>query len=282
MNTHGSRAGVDASSALDYHSQRIAAPGSTLHYAARFAKADDRAALLGLFALADELQDLAWSRDTDLAAARLHWWSDEIACLWHGSPRHPATVCLAALRPQFDPAPLIRSLEAVSAVLEVSEDAGPQRSGAHYQRVMWSEVMICICRVLGGHSSASDGFARHLGNGHGLAELLLNLGLVARRRPALLPRELSAAASNKAALAYAVHEHTAAAGEAFAAARRELPPDRLRGQLPALVLAAIDEATLAEMDPHSVTEVRTRLTPLRRAWIALRTHRQVTRQEKRS
>ena len=93
--------------------------------------------------------------------------------------------------------------------------------------------MICICRVLGGRSSASDGFGRHLENGHGLTALLLNLGMVVRRRQAL-------------------------------------------------VLAAIDEATLAEMDPQRITEVRTRLNPLRRAWVALRTHRQVRRRAKRS
>lgn len=125
MKRHGSRAGVDVSSALGYCRRRIAAPGATLYYAACFAEANDRAALPGLFALADELQDLACSRDTDFAAARLHWWSDEMVSLWRGSPRHPVTVWLAALRPQFDPAPLVRSPEAVSAVREACEDAPP-------------------------------------------------------------------------------------------------------------------------------------------------------------
>lgn len=268
--------------ALDYCRQRIAVPGTAPYYAARFAARGDEPAVLGLLTLADELQGLAWSRETEVATVRLQWWREEMQRLWNGSPRHPISRCLAQSATAPDPAPLAACLDAVATALATEDGILPGSPGRHYHRAMWSELMVSLCRVTGYGATASDGFARRLGEGRGATELLTNIGALVHRRASLLPPSLRPLAGDDQELAQRVREEAEAANRAFAAARDELPRAGRRSQLPALVLASIDEATLGVLDPRRVLLVRTRLTPLRCAWVALRTHRQVHLQETRS
>ena len=261
--------------ALDYCRRRIAVPGTAPYYAVRFAPRGDEPALLGVLALADELQGLAWSRETEAATVRLQWWREEMQRLWTGTPRHPISRCLAQSATAPDPAPLAACLDAVATALATQDGILPGSPALHYHRGMWSELMVSLCRVAESGSAVSDGFARRLGQGRGTTELLMNIGTLVHRRPSLLPPDLRPATGDDEDLAHRVRRGTEAANQAFAAARDELPLARRRGQLPALVRASIDEATLKVLDPRRVLEVRTRLTPLRCAWVALRTHRQV-------
>lgn len=266
--------------ALDYCRQRIAVPGSAPYYAARFAPEEDEPAVLGLLALADELQRIAWSREIQVAAVRLQWWREEMERLCKGTPRHPITRCLGQSVTAPDPPPLTACLEAVATALTTEDGILPGSHGLHYHRAMWCDLMLSLCRLTDSDNLAIGGFARRLGEGRGIAELLINFGTLVGRRPSLLPPHLVAVTGDSEDLARQVQQEVGAARRAFAAARVELPAGRQHRQLPALVLTSIDEATLDALDPRRIIEVQTRLTPLRCAWVALRTHRQVKLRDK--
>ncbi len=100
-----------------YRSRAIPA-GSIPYWSWRFAAADARDPLLGVFALGAEWRALA-DPATEAAAARLQlaWWSEEMHRLSARAPVHPISRYLARL-PRADTvdfSPLVRTVAAAAA-----------------------------------------------------------------------------------------------------------------------------------------------------------------------
>jgi len=79
-------------------SGRATPPGSTAYYALRFApraRRDDLAAVYGWRAVLRAIPEQV--TDRGVAAAKLHWWREELQRVHAGRPTHPLGECLAPL-----------------------------------------------------------------------------------------------------------------------------------------------------------------------------------------
>ncbi|MEK7796152.1 MAG: squalene/phytoene synthase family protein, partial [Pseudomonadota bacterium] len=81
---------------LHYCRDKIGGAGSALYYSLLFLPPASRTALIALYALRRELDDIA-DECTDPGVARLKfaWWQEELANMFQGRARHPVALLLA-------------------------------------------------------------------------------------------------------------------------------------------------------------------------------------------
>lgn len=273
-----------------YVQQKAAASGSSFYYAFRFMAPPRRAAITAFYAFCREVDDVVdETQDAGVAATKLAWWRKEVAGAFAGTPQHPVTRALMAHVGAHD----IRA-EHLLAVIEGCEmDLQQTRyldfAGlSRYCHLVAGVVGEVASGIFGRTEAQTVAYAHKLGLAMQLTNILRDVGDDARRGRIYLPvnelqqfgvkaheillrskpwgysERFSTLMSFQAERAHKLYD------EALAL----LPEADRAAQKPGLMMANIYRALLVELqrEQFQVLHQRISLTPLRKLWIATRTH----------
>jgi len=285
-----SPAGQAAISPQQYVQDKAAASGSSFYYAFLFLPPPRRAAITAFYAFCREVDDVVdETSDAGVAAAKLAWWRQEVQSAFAGRPSHPVTKALLPLAADFDiqPRHLLAVIEGCQIDLQQTrflDYAGLQ----HYCHLVAGVVGEVAANIFGRTEAGTLQYAHRLGLAMQLTNIIRDVGDDARRGRIYLPitelqqfgvpaheilkREAPWGYSDRfeALMRFQAERAHRLYDEAFAL----LPPADLRAQKPGLMMAHIYRTLLREIeaDGFRVLHQRTSLTPLRKLWIAWRTH----------
>jgi 15-cis-phytoene synthase len=269
----------------EYCRQKAAPSGSSFHYAFLFLPPERRRALTALYAFCREVGDVVDEcSDEQLARTKLVWWRLEVGKLFDGSPGHPVT---NALRPLLDKFHL--RAEQLNAIIDGREmDLAQTRyldfAGlAQYCARAAGAAELAAAGILGYSDPRTAEYARNLGTALEFTRIICDAGEDARRNRIYLPmdelKKFGVPAADILQARYSdgfvelMKLQSVRAKELYLRAFDALPTEDRRSQRAGLIMAAIQRATLAEIerDGFRVLTHRTSLTPLRKLWLAWKT-----------
>ena len=268
-----------------YCQQKAAPPGSSFHYSFLFLPPTRRRAITALYAFCREVEDVVGEcSDAQLARTKLAWWRMEVGKLFEGSPNHPVTNALRPLVGKFQ----IRAEQLNEVIDGMEMDLAQTRyldfAGlAHYCNHVAGATQQLAAGILGYSNPRSLDYARNLGTALQLTRIIREVGRDARRHRIYLPmdelRKFDVPAADILQARYSegfaglMKFQSARAGDFYRKAIAALPSEDRRSQRAGLIMAAIQRASLAEVerDGFRVLTHRTSLTPLRKFWLAWKT-----------
>jgi 15-cis-phytoene synthase len=269
-----------------YVQERAAKSGSSFYYAFLFLPAPRRAAITAFYAFCREVDDVVDEvEDPGVAGAKLAWWRSEVQSSFGGAPSHPVT---QALMPHTKTYGIGR--EHLAAVIDGCQmDLDQSRyldfpALQRYCHLVAGVVGEVACNIFGRTHAQTLAYADKLGQAMQLTNIIRDVGDDARRGRIYLPLSelkqfdvkaheiLHRAYSERftALMTYQAERAHRTYDEAFALLDET---DRV-AQKPGLMMANIYRTLLREIeaDGFQVLHQRTSLTPLRKLWIAMRTH----------
>lgn len=275
----------------DYCQNRAARSGSSFYYSFLFLPTVQRQAITALYAFCREVDDVVDEcSDPGVARAKLEWWRNEIHNLFHNTPQHPVTRALheALARYNLEQAHFEEIIDGM--LMDLEQDRYP-----HYAELVLycyrvaSAVGLLAAEIFGYQDRQTRKYAHELGLAFQLTNIIRDVREDATRGRIYLPVEdmQQFQVSEQDILACRDSENFRAlmrfeAERAHSLYRNafDLLPDVDRyAQRSGIIMAAIYETLLREMeaDGLDVMRRRTYLTPLRKLWIAWRTHRREKR-----
>ena len=268
-----------------YCQEKAAQSGSSFYYSFLFLPKARREAITALYAFCREVDDIADEcSDTALARTKLEWWRVELARTFAGEPSHPVSQALL---------PAIRAYDLAREQFEEIID-GMEMDLQHVRYADFKALQLYCYRVAAvvgqlaasifGYSERKTlKYAHDLGLAFQLTNIIRDVGEDARRNRIYLPqdelaqfgvRESDMLAGHSSPAFRALMAHQVARARTFyQQALQELPASDRRSQRTGLVMAAIYQTLLNEIenDDYPVLDRRISLTPLRKLWIAWRT-----------
>ncbi len=273
-----------------YVQDRASKSGSSFYYAFLFLPPPRRAAITAFYAFCREVDDVVDEvMDPAVAATKLQWWRKEVAAAFAGQPSHPVMKALMPLAADFriEAAHLNAVIDGCQVDLEQTrflDFAGLAR----YCHLVAGVVGEVAANIFGRSQDGTVRYAHTLGRAMQLTNIIRDVGDDARRGRIYLPmselqrfdvkaneilrrdapwgysERFTALMKFQAERAHATYE------EAFAL----LPEADRQPQKPGLMMANIYRTLLREIESQNfqVLHQRTSLTPLRKLWIAARTH----------
>ena len=283
-------AGQAAVSPQQYVQDKAAASGSSFYYAFLFLPPPRRSAITAFYAFCREVDDVVdETSDAGVAAAKLAWWRQEVQAAFAGRPSHPVMKALMPLAADFDiqPAHLQAVIEGCQIDLQQTrflDYAGLQ----HYCHLVAGVVGEVAANIFGRSQAATVQYAHTLGLAMQLTNIIRDVGDDARRGRIYLPvselQQFDVKAQEilkrdspwgyserfESLMRFQAERAHRLYDEAFAL----LPEADRQAQKPGLMMANIYRTLLREIeaDGFRVLHQRTSLTPLRKLWIAWRTH----------
>jgi phytoene synthase len=274
----------------DYVREKAARSGTSLHYALLFVPPDSRDAVTAWLACCREVRLVVHEvQDPGVAATKLAWWAKEVDAAFAGTASHPALLALLphARARALGPQALRPLIEAGRIDLEQSrvlDWPGLER----YLDLASGLPAEAAARLLGDDRPSALAFAHRLGVAMHLTRLIRDVGAHARQGRIYLPvSELQ----QHGVKAHEILKRDAPWGYGpaylelmrFQAARAHrlhdealalLPPGERRVLKPLLALANQHRRLLQELarGGFPVLHQRVALTPVRKLWIATRTH----------
>ena len=273
-----------------YVQDKAARSGSSFYYAFLFLPPQRRAAITAFYAFCREVDDVVDEmQDPTVAANKLQWWRREVAEAYAGRPTHPVTKALLPLAGDYG----IRAehLNAVIAGCQIDLEQtrfldypGLQ----HYCHLVAGVVGEVAASIFGRSQAQTTAYAHKLGLAMQLTNIIRDVGDDARRGRIYLPLselqrfDVKAHELLKREAPWGYSERFSALMR-FQAERAHATYDRALALLPAvdrvtqkpgLMMANIYRTLLREIESQGfqVLHQRTSLTPLRKLWIAARTH----------
>ena len=268
-----------------YCRQKLASIGSSAHYSLLFLPTERRRAATALYALRRELDEAAeQASDPALARATLGWWAQEIGRLFEGAPQHPATRALAPHVTVYglSPEPLERLLQARVQLLEPVPFADFDALAQHCY-LLTGPFAEMAAGVFGPSEPATRAHARELDLAVQIIRMMRDAGRYARKGRIVLPaqelHEFDVTPDDLYCARYVkgfaplLARQAARARAALRSAAEQLPAPQRRAQAPGIILGALYEALLGELERSDfrVLHQRIALTPLRKMLIAWRT-----------
>ena len=269
----------------EYCQQKAAASGSSFYYSFLFLPPDRRRAITALYAFCREVDDVVDEcADTQLARTKLGWWELEIGKLFEGNPDHPVT---RALQPHLEAFGIsAERLNEIIAGMEMDltqtrylDFTGLERYCYHVA----GAVGLLAAGIFGYSDRRTLDYAKDLGTAFQLTNIIRDVGEDARKGRIYLPmdelKKFEVPASDILQAKYSDNFRELMAFQArraesfYEKALQSLPAGDRRSQRAGLIMAAIYRATLAEIERegYKVLTQRTKLTPLRKLWIAWKT-----------
>jgi phytoene synthase len=273
-----------------YVQDKAASSGSSFYYAFLFLPPPRRAAITAFYAFCREVDDVVdEATDPGVAATKLQWWRDEVAQAYAGAPSHPVMRALMPLAADFGirAAHLEAVIEGCQVDLEQTRflDYPALQRYCHLVAGIVGEV---AAQIFGCTEAATIQYAHQLGLAMQLTNIIRDVGDDARRGRIYLPAselqrfEVKASEILRREAPWGYSEHftalmrfqAARAHAAYDAAMQILPEADRATQKPGLMMANIYRTLLREIEAQNfqVLHQRTSLTPLRKLWIAGRTH----------
>ena len=273
-----------------YVQDKAAKSGSSFYYAFLFLPPARRAAITAFYSFCREIDDVVDDAvDPGVAAAKLAWWRQEVASAYAGQASHPVMKALMPHRAAY----AIEATHLLAVIDGCQIDLDQTRfldfpGLARYCHLVAGVVGEVAANIFGRSSEATVQYAHKLGLAMQLTNIIRDVGDDARRGRIYLPvSELQRfeVKANELLLRTAPHGYSdrfsalmqaqaERAHQTYDAAFALLPEvDRL-AQKPGLMMANIYRTLLREIeaDGFQVLHQRTSLTPVRKLWIALRTH----------
>ena len=269
-----------------YVQDKAAASGSSFYYAFLFLPPPRRAAITAFYAFCREGDDVVDEvSDPSVAQAKLLWWRKEVAQAYAGQPSHPA---MQALMPHaatygIEAGHLQAVIDGCQMDLEQTrylDFAGLQK----YCHLVAGVVGEVASAIFGRTEPATVAYAHKLGLALQLTNIIRDVGDDARRGRIYLPinelqrfdvkahEVLNRGYSERftALMKFQAERAHACYDEAYAL----LPEADRRSQKPGLMMGNIYRTLLHEIERENfqVLHQRISLTPLRKLWIAWRTH----------
>jgi phytoene synthase len=274
----------------EYVQDKAARSGSSFYYAFMFLPPPRRAAITAFYAFCREVDDVVDEvSDPSVAAAKLAWWRKEVAEAWAGRPSHPVTQALLPLAGGFD-----ITAQHLNAVIDGCQiDLEQTRfldfaALERYCHLVAGVVGEVAANIFGRSQEATVRYAHRLGLAMQLTNIIRDVGDDARRGRIYLPLaelqrfDVRAHELLERNPPFGYSERFTAlmkfqAGRAHATydtALALLPDADREAQKPGLMMANIYRTLLREIEGQGfqVLHQRTSLTPIRKLWIAARTH----------
>lgn len=273
-----------------YVQDKAAGSGSSFYYAFLFLPPQRRAAITAFYAFCREVDDVVDEvSDPGVAAVKLQWWRSEVEQAFDGKPSHPVMRALMPLAAAHGIA--AGHLQAVIEGCQTDLDQNRFLDWTALQRychLVAGVVGEVAANIFGHTEPATLQYAHRLGLAMQLTNIIRDVGDDARRGRIYLPvaelqqfdvkahellkreepwgysERFQALMRFQAARAHRCYD------EAFAL----LPAADRVAQKPGLMMANIYRTLLREIESQDfqVLHQRTSLTPLRKLWIAARTH----------
>ena len=273
-----------------YVQDKAVKSGSSFYYAFLFLPAPRRAAITAFYAFCREVDDVVDEmNDPSVAATKLQWWRGEIAQAFAGNPSHPVMKALMPLASDFDIE--ARHLKAVVDGCQVDLEQTRFLDFAALQRychLVAGVVGEVAANIFGRTDAATVQYAHRLGQAMQLTNIIRDVGDDARRGRIYLPVselqrfDVKAHELLKRDAPWGYSDRFSAlmrfqaerAHAEYDAALQLLPQADRTAQKPGLMMANIYRTLLREIEAQDfrVLHQRTSLTPLRKLWIATRTH----------
>ncbi len=279
-----------AGTPAQYVQDKAAGSGSSFYYAFMFLPPPRRAAITAFYAFCREVDDVVDEvHDPQLARTKLAWWRNEVAQAFAGRPTHPVMQALVPLAGDYGIEP--RHLEAVIEGCEM--DLVQNRfldfaALARYCHLVAGVVGEVACNIFGRQEAQTVAYAHKLGLAMQLTNIIRDVGEDARRGRIYLPiNELQRfdvkaheLLKREAPWGYSDRFQTLMRYQAerahsiYEEALALLPAVDRVTQKPGLMMANIYRTLLREIEKGSfqVLHQRIALTPVRKLWIAARTH----------
>ncbi|NEX62843.1 presqualene diphosphate synthase HpnD [Noviherbaspirillum galbum] len=270
----------------EYCQQKAVQSGSSFYYSFLFLPQERRRAITALYAFCREVDDTV-DECTDVAIARnkLQWWRKEVHTMLDGKPSHPV---MQALQPHvatfaLDGAHLLAIIDGMEMDLDQTrylDYAGLRKYCWHVAGV----VGILSASIFGASRPETLQYAEKLGLAFQLTNIIRDVGEDARKGRIYLPvNELQQFDVKAADILNARHGDNVVklmrfqaerARQAYAEAFALLPREDRRAQRPGLMMAAIYQALLQEIeaDGFHVLDRKVSLTPIRKLWLAWKTY----------
>lgn len=267
-----------------YCQQKAARSGSSFYYSFLFLPPEQRRAITALYAFCREVDDVVDEcHDPALARVKLGWWREELERGFQGDAQHPVTRALAAPIDRFN-LPQEYFQEILDGMAMDLEQPRYQsfRDLALYCHRAAGVVGLLSAEIFGYRHRDTLRYAQDLGTALQLTNILRDVREDAERGRIYLPldeleqygvteQDLLAGRTSGATQAL-FRAQLNRARTFFQRALDRLPDEDRLAQRSGLIMAAIYQATLDEMehDGLRVLERRIALTPLRKLWIAWR------------
>ncbi len=273
-----------------YVQDKTAASGSSFYYAFLFLPPPRRAAITAFYAFCREVDDVVdETSDAGVAATKLAWWRHEVQAAFGGQASHPVMKALVPLAADhgIEPRHLLAVIDGCQIDLQQTRflDFAGLQGYCHLVAGIVGEV---AANVFGRTQTATIDYAHRLGLAMQLTNIVRDVGDDARRGRIYLPvselRQFDVKASEilmrEAPWGYSerfealMRFQAQRAHRIYDEALALLPTADRKAQKPGLMMANIYRTLLREIeaDGFRVLHQRTSLTPLRKLWIALRTH----------
>lgn len=273
-----------------YVQEKAAGSGSSFYYAFLFLPPARRAAITAFYAFCREVDDVVDEvSDPGVAAAKLAWWQSEVAASFAGRPSHPVTKALMPLAAGFgiEARHLLAVIEGCQ--MDLSQNRYLDFAGlARYCHLVAGEVGEVAANIFGRSSDQTVRYAHTLGLAMQLTNIIRDVGDDARRGRIYLPvselQQFDVKANElllrkppwgysdrfQALMRFQAERAHATYDQAMAL----LPEQDRAAQKPGLMMANIYRSLLREIEAggFQVLHQRVSLTPLRKLWIAARTH----------
>jgi phytoene synthase len=275
----------------EYCQDKAARSGSSFYYSFLFLSPLQRRAITALYAFCREVDDVVDADGhVEVARLKLQWWRDEVARLYDGKAQHPVTRALTPVIEDFN-LPQELMLEIIDGM---EMDLDQQRYDSFKDLKLYcyrvaSVVGLLAAEIFGYHDRRTLKYAHDLGIAFQLTNILRDVYEDARRNRLYLPLdELERFGVSEAdifnrretpAFRELMQFQADRARGYYAQAFRQLPDGDRYHQRCGLIMAAIYQATLDEVerDGFQVLRHRISLTPLRKLWLAWKTNWQARR-----
>jgi len=271
----------------EYCQDKAAKSGSSFYYSFRFLPEKQRQAIIALYAFCREVDDTVDEiSDKTLAASKLEWWRDEIIRTFKGEATHPVGQALQtalesfALHEEY-------FMEIIDGMaMDLDQFSYPSfKNLALYCHRAASVVGLLSVEIFGYQDRATLKYAENLGMALQLTNIIRDVREDAERGRIYLPQDELDTFNVKAddlfklksspELIELLKFQTQRAKSYYQKAMQALPHSDRYSQRTGLIMAAIYEATLDEIekDGFGVMQRRISLTPFRKLWLAWRTAR---------
>lgn len=274
----------------EYVQNRVAQSGSSFYYAFLFLPAAQRAAITAFYAYCREIDDVVDdANDHGVAATKLQWWRHEVQQAYAGIPTHPVMKAWMPSATQYDitAQPLLDMIEGCQMDLQQTRYLD-FTSLEHYCHLVAGIVGEVSARIFGYTQTETLQYAHKLGLALQLTNIIRDVGEDARRGRIYLPISDLQRFNVKAHEILNTHSpwgyserftalmqfQAQRAHQYYDEAIELLPSTDRRAQRSGLMMANIYRILLKEIERSGfeVLHQRIALTPLRKVWIAMRTH----------